>query len=125
MHADPLRQLQAPIKARYKKQLETARHRFRASRTLLPDWPSVHIDTPFDTPFARCDAGLHPKAGGDGSEACFATAGKQADHRRSGPSAQADQDANMCCSVCSVDVNVGARSAPSRLTRRALSSVRT
>jgi uncharacterized OsmC-like protein len=32
----------------------------------LPDKPSVRIDTPF----ARYDAGLHEKAGGDGSEAC-------------------------------------------------------
>ena len=66
MNADQLRQLQAPIKARYREQPETARHAFRASGTLLPDRPSVRIDTPF----ARYDAGLHPKAGGDGTEAC-------------------------------------------------------
>jgi len=66
MNADQLRQLQAPIKARYKEQPDTARHTFRASGTLLPDRPSVHIATPF----ASYAAGLHAMAGGDGSEAC-------------------------------------------------------
>ena len=66
MNADQLRQLQAPIKARYEEHPDTARHGFRASGILLPDRPSVRIDTPF----ARYDAGLHQKAGGDGSEAC-------------------------------------------------------
>jgi uncharacterized OsmC-like protein len=66
MNAEQLRQLQAPVKARYKEQPEAARHRFRASGTLLPDRPSVHIATAF----ARYDAGLHEKAGGDGTEAC-------------------------------------------------------
>jgi hypothetical protein len=66
MNAEQLRQLQAPVKARYKEQPDAARHRFRASGTLLPDRPSVHIATAF----ARYDAGLHEKAGGDGTEAC-------------------------------------------------------
>jgi uncharacterized OsmC-like protein len=66
MNAEQLRQLQAPIKARYKDQPEAAKHSFRASGTLLPDRPSVRIETGF----ARYDAGLHPKAGGDGTQAC-------------------------------------------------------
>ena len=66
MNADELRQLQAPIKARYKTDPASASHTFRASGTLLPDRPSVHVETAF----ARFDAGLHEKAGGDGLEAC-------------------------------------------------------
>ena len=66
MNADQLRQLQAPIKARYKTDPASAAHTFRASGTLLPDRPSVHVETAF----ACYDAGLHEKAGGDGLEAC-------------------------------------------------------
>ena len=66
MNADELRQLQAPIKAAYKDRPEAARHVFRASGTLLPDRPSVRVATAF----ARYDAGLHEKAGGNGEEAC-------------------------------------------------------
>ncbi len=66
MNADELRQLQAPIKARYKEQPDAARHTFHATGTLLPDSPSVRLETAF----ARYDAGLHEKAGGSGTEAC-------------------------------------------------------
>ena len=66
MNADELRLLQAPIKARYRDEPAAARHTFRASGTLLPDRPSVHISNAF----ASFDAGLHEKTGGDGSEAC-------------------------------------------------------
>jgi uncharacterized OsmC-like protein len=66
MTADELRQLQAPIKARYKEAPHAATQTFRATGTLLPDRPSCRIETRF----ARFDAGLHPAAGGDGSEAC-------------------------------------------------------
>ena len=66
MTPDELRQRQAPVKARYKDDPAAARHRFHARGTLLPDRPSVHIETAF----ARYDAGLHEKAGGDGSQAC-------------------------------------------------------
>jgi uncharacterized OsmC-like protein len=66
MNADELRQLQVPVKARYKERPETARHVFRATGTLLVDRPSVRIETAF----AGYDAGLHQKAGGDGTEAC-------------------------------------------------------
>ena len=66
MNAETLRQLQAPIKARYKEEPAAARHTFHARGTLLPDRPSVRIDTAF----AHYDAGLHEKAGGSGTEAC-------------------------------------------------------
>ena len=66
MNADELRQLQAPIKARYKDDPQSARHTFVASGTLLPGRPTCRLESRF----GRIDAGLHPKAGGDGSEAC-------------------------------------------------------
>ena len=66
MNAEQLRQLQAPIKARFKEHPEAARHTFRASGTLLPDRPSVHIANAYSS----FQAGLHEKTGGDGSEAC-------------------------------------------------------
>jgi uncharacterized OsmC-like protein len=66
MNPDELRQLQAPIKARYKEHPETAKHTFRATGTLLHDRPSIRVETAF----ARYDAGLHEKAGGSGTEAC-------------------------------------------------------
>ena len=66
MNADQLKQAQAPIKARYRDDPATARYTFRAEGTLLADRPSCRIETRF----ARIDAGLHPYAGGDGSEAC-------------------------------------------------------
>jgi len=66
MNADELRQLQAPIKALYKQDPTAARHTFEARGTLAPGQPSVRLETRF----ARFDAGLHPKAGGDGSRAC-------------------------------------------------------
>lgn len=66
MNAEQLRRLQAPLKARYKEAPEEAVHTFRAEGRLLPDRPSVRVETGF----ARYDAGLHAKAGGDGSEAC-------------------------------------------------------
>ena len=66
MTPDELRQRQAPIKARYKDDPAAARHTFHAEGTLLPDRPSVRVQTAF----ARYDAGLHEKAGGDGTEAC-------------------------------------------------------
>lgn len=66
MDASQLRALQAPLKARYREDPASALHRFRAEGVLLPGRPSVRVETGF----ARYDAGLHPKAGGDGTEAC-------------------------------------------------------
>ena len=66
MNAEELKQLQAPIKARYKETPAAAKHTFHARGTLLPGRPACRIETRF----AQFDAGLHPAAGGDGSEAC-------------------------------------------------------
>ena len=66
MNAEELKQLQAPIKARYKETPAAAKHTFQARGTLLPGRPACRIETRF----AQFDAGLHPAAGGDGSEAC-------------------------------------------------------
>jgi uncharacterized OsmC-like protein len=66
MTADELRALQAPLKALYKDEPARARHTFQARGTLRRDQPSVHLHTRF----AQFDAGLHPKAGGDDSQAC-------------------------------------------------------
>lgn len=66
MSPDELRARQAPLKARYQQDPASARHRFEARATLLPDRPSCRLETRF----ARFDAGLHPAAGGDGTEAC-------------------------------------------------------
>jgi uncharacterized OsmC-like protein len=66
MNAEELRNLQAPIKARYKETPAAAQYTFQARGMLLPDRPACRIETRF----AQYDAGLHPMAGGDGSEAC-------------------------------------------------------
>lgn len=66
MNAEELRQLQAPIKARYKEDPAAARHTFQATGILLADRPTCRIETRF----GALNAGLHPAAGGDGSEAC-------------------------------------------------------
>jgi len=66
MNAEELRQLQAPFKARYKENPESAKHTFRATATLLHDRPACRIESAFGT----IDAGLHAAAGGDGSDAC-------------------------------------------------------
>jgi uncharacterized OsmC-like protein len=66
MTPDQLKQLQAPIKARYQSDPAAALQTFRAEAQLATDRPSCRIETRF----ARYDAGLHPAAGGDGTEAC-------------------------------------------------------
>jgi uncharacterized OsmC-like protein len=66
MNAEELRRLQAPIKARYKENPAAAKHTFQVCGTLLPDRPACRIETRL----GRIDAGLHPGAGGDGSDAC-------------------------------------------------------
>jgi uncharacterized OsmC-like protein len=66
INADTLRELQAPLKARYRDEPAAARRTFRAEATLSAERPSCRIETRF----ARYDAGLHEAAGGDGSEAC-------------------------------------------------------
>ncbi len=66
MNAEELRALQAPIKARYQENPAAAKYTFRACGTLLPDRPACRVETRF----GQIDAGLHPAAGGDGSDAC-------------------------------------------------------
>jgi uncharacterized OsmC-like protein len=66
VNAEDLRQLQAPIKARYKAEPDAAKHTFVARGTLLPHSATCRVETRL----GPLDAGLHPAAGGDGSEAC-------------------------------------------------------
>jgi uncharacterized OsmC-like protein len=66
MNAEELRALQAPLKARYREDAASARLVSRAEAVLLAERPSCRIET-LAGPVV---AGLHPLAGGDGSEAC-------------------------------------------------------
>ncbi len=68
MNAEELRALQAPIKARYRDEPESARITLRAEGTLDQEAISCHVHTHLGT----VDAGLHPAAGGDGTWACSA-----------------------------------------------------
>ena len=66
MDAEQLRQLQAPLKARYREQPESALLRSQARATLLAHRPACRIETHA----GPLEAGLHPLAGGDGQDAC-------------------------------------------------------
>jgi uncharacterized OsmC-like protein len=68
MDADQLRALQAPIKERYKESPEKALIPARAEAVIENDGISCRMSTYAGTTLA----GLHPAAGGDGSEACSA-----------------------------------------------------
>lgn len=65
MNADELRALQAPLKARYREQPETAVFTVRAEGKL-----GEGITCRLGTPRGDVTAGLHPVAGGTGMEAC-------------------------------------------------------
>ena len=65
MNAEQLRALQAPLKAKYKTEPETAKIRFYARGELSPE-----ITCTVKTDLGALPAGLHPAAGGDGSKAC-------------------------------------------------------
>ena len=65
MNAEQLRALQAPLKAQYKADPETARVRFHARGELTPG-----VTCMVKTDLGELPAGLHPAAGGDGSKAC-------------------------------------------------------
>ena len=65
MNADELRALQAPLKARYREQPETAVFTVRAEGKL-----GEGISCKLDTARGLVDAGLHPVAGGSGLQAC-------------------------------------------------------
>lgn len=66
MQSDELRALQAPLKARYREQPESALYTLTARGTLDLEQIACHIDTRDD----RIVAGLHPATGGDGSLLC-------------------------------------------------------
>jgi uncharacterized OsmC-like protein len=66
MNADQLRELQAPLKARYRSDPASAHHTFRAEGELLPASTVCRVRTML----GPLDAGLHPAAGGDGTQAC-------------------------------------------------------
>ncbi|HYE51179.1 MAG TPA: OsmC family protein [Azospirillaceae bacterium] len=66
MNADELRAIQAPIKARYKDDPETAIVTLRASGSLEEGSLTCKVETGR----ALVEAGLHPATGGDGAAAC-------------------------------------------------------
>ena len=66
MNAEELRKIQAPLKAKYKEDPASAKIVSRASGILLHDRPACRIESEFGT----ITAGLHPAAGGDGSDKC-------------------------------------------------------
>jgi len=66
MNADELRQLQAPLKARYKEHPEAARVTLRAVGRVTQS----SITCALETGKPGVPVGLHPAAGGDGLAAC-------------------------------------------------------
>jgi uncharacterized OsmC-like protein len=66
VNADELRELQAPLKSRYKDDPSTAGITLKAHGRLGDD----SITCKVDTGRALVEAGLHPKTGGDGLAAC-------------------------------------------------------
>ena len=66
MDAGQLRELQAPLKARYQDEPEAARITLRASGRLSEDGVACRVETGK----ALVEAGLHPATGGDGMQAC-------------------------------------------------------
>src|SRR6266699_3573091 len=67
MNADELRSLQAPLKAQYREQPETALVTLHAQGQI-----GKNITCKIETGKARVEAGLHPATGGDGQSACSA-----------------------------------------------------
>ena len=66
MDASELKDLQAPLKARYREEPGAALVRLSAEGGLSPE----NIACKVETGKALVEAGLHPKTGGDGSAAC-------------------------------------------------------
>jgi len=66
MNADELRTLQAPLKARYKDDADSAHITLKAQGRLGEE----SITCKVETGKALVEAGLHPKSGGDGIAAC-------------------------------------------------------
>src|SRR3954471_20024402 len=66
MDGTALRELQAPLKARYKEEPGSAVITLRAQGQIGQDGPSCKVDTGR----ALVEAGLHPATGGSGLQAC-------------------------------------------------------
>lgn len=66
MKSEQLREIQAPLKSRYKMEPEAAVITLIAEGTLGLDGVACSVDTGR----AMVEAGLHPATGGDGSQAC-------------------------------------------------------
>lgn len=66
MTAAELKNLQAPLKARYQEHPESAQLTLHARGRLGLERPTVRIETGH----GRVEAGLHPATGGNGQEAC-------------------------------------------------------
>jgi uncharacterized OsmC-like protein len=66
MTADELRASQAPLKARYRDNPDSARAVLRAEGTIDGQDPICRVQSPL----GEISAGLHPAAGGDGTAAC-------------------------------------------------------
>ena len=67
MTADELRSLQAPLKAQYRENPETALVTLHAQGRI-----GQNVTCKIETGKARVEAGLHPATGGDGQSACSA-----------------------------------------------------
>src|SRR6266702_313938 len=67
MNAEELRSLQAPLKAQYRENPETALVTLRAEGRI-----GKNVTCKIETGKARVEAGLHPATGGDGLSACSA-----------------------------------------------------
>lgn len=68
MNAAELRELQAPLKAKYKEDPSAAKYTIRAVGRV----DAASLDCRVATPRGDIVAGLHPATGGDGSAACSA-----------------------------------------------------
>ena len=66
MDADQLREIQAPLKGKYKDEPGTARILLKASGSLAGDGLTCRVETGK----AMVEAGLHPATGGNGMQAC-------------------------------------------------------
>jgi uncharacterized OsmC-like protein len=66
MNAEKLREMQAPLKARYREDPDSAKHVLKAHGTLGPERLTCRVETPR----GPIEAGLHPATGGDGTGAC-------------------------------------------------------
>src|SRR5207248_7145331 len=66
MDAASLRELQAPLKARYREQPDAAHVRLHAEGSIDADAVACRLDTGR----ALVEAGLHPATGGSGLQAC-------------------------------------------------------